>query len=267
MHRSGTGLLARKLHECGVFMGARRNAHEEASFFLRRNQRLFHLAHAHWDHPEPFRFLLESPEFRSQVVASLRTQVRSFKIVSYLGMKRFLGLGGLTCVAHSWGWKDPRNTYTLPIWLDVFPEARVIHICRNGIDVAYSLRKREQRRAHQLNDPLFSCRCSSLEGAFGLWVDYEQMSMAVTRNLPGNRVLHLRFEDFVTAPKDHLQRIARFLGVSFDLARIGQAVRNIRPEAAFAFLKDEELQRFYEEKRVHPLMLQCAYDACSQVTV
>ena len=265
MHRSGTSLLAGKLHACGVFMGARRNAHEEAYFFLHKNQRIFHLAHAHWDHPEPVQLLLGCPEFRSQVVTSLREAVRSLKVVSYLGMTRYLRFGGFRRLAHLWGWKDPRNTYTLPLWLDVFPDTKVIHICRNGVDVADSLRKREQQRPQQWNDPLFSCRCSSLEGAFGLWVEYEHMNMTVTDNLPENRALHLRYEDFVTTPNDHLQRIAQFLGVSFGLGRIDRAVRDIRPESAYAFLRNAELRAFYEEKRLHPMMSQLAYDTCSPI--
>lgn len=265
MHRSGTSLLARELRECGVFMGASRNAHEEAYFFLHKNQRIFRLAHAHWDHPEPVRFLLECPELRSQVVTSLRREVRSFKVVSYVGVTAYLRCGGLTRLDHAWGWKDPRTTYTLPIWLDVFPDTKVVHICRNGVAVADSLRKREQQRPKQLNDPLFSCRCSSLEGAFGLWAEYEHLSMTVTRELPEDRVLHLRYEDFVTTPKDHLRRIAQFLGVSFSLGRIDRAVRDIRPESAYTFLRNVELRAFYEEKRAHPLMSQFAYDTYSLI--
>jgi len=246
-------------------MGARRNAHEEAYFFLHRNQRIFRLAHAHWDHPEPVQLLLECPELRSQVITSLRKAVRSFKVVSYLGMTGYLRFGGFMRLDRPWGWKDPRNTYTLPLWLDVFPDTKVIHIYRNGVDVADSLRKREQQRPQQLNDPLFSCRCSSLEGAFGLWVEYEQTSMAVTANLPETHTLHLRYEDFVTTPKDHLQRIAQFLGVSFSCGRVDRAVQDIRPQAASAFLRNAELCAFYEEKRLHPLMSQFAYATCSPI--
>ncbi len=31
----------------------------------------------------------------------------------------------------AWGWKDPRNTFTLPMWLSIFPKARVLHVLRN----------------------------------------------------------------------------------------------------------------------------------------
>ncbi|MBW1793701.1 MAG: sulfotransferase [Deltaproteobacteria bacterium] len=41
-----------------------------------------------------------------------------------------------------WGWKDPRTTLTLPLWLKLFPKARIIHVIRNGIDSALSLWRR-----------------------------------------------------------------------------------------------------------------------------
>ncbi len=44
----------------------------------------------------------------------------------------------------SWGWKDPRNTFTLPMWLKVFPNAKVIHVLRDKESVARSLMKRNQ---------------------------------------------------------------------------------------------------------------------------
>jgi hypothetical protein len=75
MHRSGTSLLASILQQCGVFMGARKNAHGEAYFFLHRNQRIFRISHAHWDQPEPVRFLVDYPGARSQMIESLRAEV------------------------------------------------------------------------------------------------------------------------------------------------------------------------------------------------
>ena len=68
MHRSGTGMLARALHECGVFMGRERSSHDEALFFLRINQRIFRLAHADWDNPGAVRYLLNCQEVRAELV-------------------------------------------------------------------------------------------------------------------------------------------------------------------------------------------------------
>jgi hypothetical protein len=261
MHRSGTSLLARMLHECGVFMGAKRNGHGEAFFFLKRNRQIFHLAHADWDNPEPVRYLLDCQEIRAELTASLRADMTSFKTIEYLGLTKYSKFRGLMSIVHPWGWKDPQNSYTLPIWLDIFDAAKVIRIYRNGVDVVYSLWKREQKRPNRLANPLLSCRCMSLEEAFALWAEYEYMNLSVTENLPDDRVLHLKYENLLANPLDHLDRIVRFLQISFDPMTRDRLVRDIHPDRAYAFLRNEELMRFYEKNRNHPLMERFGYQS------
>jgi len=41
-----------------------------------------------------------------------------------------------------WGWKDPRNSLTLPFWEDLLPGLKTLIIVRNPLEVAYSMRKR-----------------------------------------------------------------------------------------------------------------------------
>ena len=60
-------------------------------------------------------------------------------IAGFLGWKRYLAYRSLERFDQPWGWKDPRNVFTLPLWLRVFPEAKIIYIVRNGVDVAASL--------------------------------------------------------------------------------------------------------------------------------
>lgn len=33
-----------------------------------------------------------------------------------------------------WGWKDPKNSFTIDLWKEIFPNAKVLHIYRNPID-------------------------------------------------------------------------------------------------------------------------------------
>jgi hypothetical protein len=44
--------------------------------------------------------------------------------------------------AQIWGWKDPRNTLTLPFWQDLPPGLKTLIIVRNPLEVAYSMRER-----------------------------------------------------------------------------------------------------------------------------
>ena len=43
------------------------------------------------------------------------------------------------------GWKDPRNTFTLDLWLKLFPNAKIINIMRHPLDVSQSLLVRQNK--------------------------------------------------------------------------------------------------------------------------
>src|SRR5437588_10747532 len=44
--------------------------------------------------------------------------------------------------ANVWGWKDPRNSLTLPFWQDLLPGLRTLIVVRNPLEVAHSMRER-----------------------------------------------------------------------------------------------------------------------------
>ena len=41
-----------------------------------------------------------------------------------------------------WGWKDPRNTFTLPFWLDLMPDLKIVVCLRHPLEVHRSLQVR-----------------------------------------------------------------------------------------------------------------------------
>jgi hypothetical protein len=235
-------------------MGVNRSSHEEAIFFLRHNQKIFQVAHANWDVPKPIEYLLACTDIRRCLVESLLDEISSLKIINYLGFRRFLRFGGLKGINHSWGWKDPRNLYTLPLWLDIFVDAKVIYIRRNGIDVASSLWKREKERRNKLDNPLVSCRCRTLEGAFELWAEYEDKGLQHIAEFSPHRILVIRYEDFLSDSVTYLKRISQFINVQFSPARIRGIVDGIDPDRAYAFIEDDESRAFYNKKREHRLM-------------
>jgi len=108
-----------------------------------------------------------------------------------------------------WGWKDPRNTLTLRLWLDLFPEARVIHVIRSGIDVALSLHRRAAQRG--VGTP----ECSDPAYCFQLWERYAQEGCA-WRTLPESRYLEVYYEELLREPRAQLLEMLRFVGSSPD---------------------------------------------------
>lgn len=266
MHRSGTTVLSQVLDRLGLFSGCYKSVQNEAAFFRRLNVWIFLQCGATWENPEPVRRLWERAAVRSATEEYVRFVLRSPRIVSYLGARKYLRYRSLFRVRQPWSWKDPRNTFTLPLWLDVFPDARVIHILRNGIDVAESLRVRTSRvlanrRAKLPTRSLrtllrrlswrqagsFSTlRCSSLTGGFSLWEEYCDEATGHVNRL-GERARQLRYEDLLDKPADHIASLAEFCGLKVSHAEVLDASRILRPERAYAYKRQEALTSFANE--------------------
>ena len=46
-----------------------------------------------------------------------------------------------------WGWKDPRNCLTLPFWLDLLPDLKVVFCLRNPLEIVWSLSRGGETRS------------------------------------------------------------------------------------------------------------------------
>lgn len=263
MHRSGTSLLTRALQDAGLFMGLGATRNEEARFTNALNAWVFREASATWDRPESIDQLLADDELRPWVLDYLGGVVGGPASIRFLGPRRWLRDRGLDRVAEPWGWKDPRNTFTLPLWLELFPGARVLHIVRHGVDVAASLRTRRaralasnvmryrRRRRLYLASPLApkrrgfgpQVRCGTLEGGFSLWESYVTRAREHVDRC-GNRALEIDYESLLTDPEGQLRRALDFCGLDLDDARITAAAGGMDPARAHAWRGDPELREF-----------------------
>lgn len=190
MHRSGTSMLARVLHRAGIHMGAHRDHNFEAMHFLSINQRAMWASGADWDRPvvpDEANF----DQWSARELYAIHFQIRNRAQYIFCRMT--------DC---SWGWKDPRNTFTLPHWLKVFPKARVVHLVRHGWDVALSLSRRNQVPGEvyssMLDDPL---------NGFRLWNVYITQAMKYTNC----QILHIRYEDLLEFDINTISRLEHFL--------------------------------------------------------
>lgn len=267
MHRSGTSVVARALAELGLDLGAHAdrlrpwrpqrtqreyNQNKEAALFLQLNRWAFRLAGAAWDRPLPVRDLAAYPEARALVTEHFRFVLRSPRAISFLGLRDYLRYRTPARLDRPWGWKDPRTTFALPLWLDLFPDARVLHVERDARDVAASLQARHRqlldaRTARRLrlrfdgafrdsakNMELFDgIRAARLDGALAL---HEEYVAEARRHVAaaGARGATVAFEALVAAPEAELARMARFCGLapSADaLARVAAHLEKSRSRA------------------------------------
>ena len=259
MHRSGTTLVARALSTMGLFAGADCNVHHESAFFHELNKEIFRAGHAEWDYPLALLPVLDDTALCDALEAMLTERCASAATRGYLGWWRWLRARSLAGSTQPWGWKDPRNTCTLPLWLRIFPEARVVNVYRNGVDVAASLVERERKRRGRIHNAARSSRCLDPHRAFELWAEYVEISLRVTEPLPPRRVRDIRYEALVEKPEETLRQLADFAGVAAAPAALKEAAEGVERSRALAFRRDPERLAFYREKAGHPLMQRLEY--------
>ena len=255
MHRSGTSLLANLLHESGVFMGHDINSHFESTDYLKVNQYLLKMAHAFWDSPNNFNYLLNNKSRTTSLIEEVKNRVysRDFQL-SYNGWKRYF----LNNKNEKWGWKEPRTSITFPIWKEVYPNAKYIIVYRNGIDVASSLKYREQKRQNLINKIYYSNRCLDINQAFNLWEEYNGFIRQNMSNIDESNIYELKYEELLANPSSQLQNILNGF-LSLNVKKRAKKIETIRSDNAYKFLNDLDLKNLYLEKKKNKMMVELGY--------
>jgi hypothetical protein len=222
MHRSGTSLTVRLLADVGVHMGHRLSRDAEDVFFQKLNRRIYKAVGVRWGYVGPLIEAMDDPQFVERQTAQMRRGLFASKhlgapeprIVDFFGapLWRVVQQGELVW----WGWKDPRTTLTFPIWLRIFPRARVVHIVRNGIDVAISTHRRSHKQQRKFRNRVLRfdyCPVTlDFEYCFRLWEQHISFVQEHQLLIPDGQFLEIRYEDLLAAPVEQLRRITSFIG-------------------------------------------------------
>lgn len=263
MHRSGTSMLTRALDQLGLFVGARTESHHESVFFLNLNRWLFKQAAGRWDQPEAFEYLLEDEQAVRRCAEYLTDLCESPKFAEYLGLGNYLKSVAGARPPQPWGWKDPRNTITFPVWSKVFPQAKLVYIERHGVDVAASLYRRNEsssskwRSLHDvlhgsMLEPAFwmghlgvnvSQRCSTLKGCFDLWNYYVSVGRKLLDEYE-SRSLGLKFETLLEEPDRVLGNLVDFCELTPSATTLEAIASGFDASRVLAYRNDEELRQF-----------------------
>ena len=219
MSRSGTSLTAKLLNLTGVYLGpseelldenlsqlsgedekvrakvARANpgGHWEHYRLMRLNERILELLGGSWRDPPPMPPGWES----SAKVTALREEALEIIGESFGGKPL-------------WGWKDPRNSLTLPFWQALLPRMRYVICVRDPAEVAASLQRRD-----------------GIAPGDGVrqWIRYLAAALV---NTAGRPRLLVRYEDYFEDPTAAVSRLARFIGR--EEALDGPAARRVLTE-------------------------------------
>ena len=104
----------------------------------------------------------------------------------------------------------------------LLPEARFIHVVREGRDVAASLLERDWRDS---NGHRFAHTVRP-DAALKYWSDLTGIGLKAEAAL-GPRIIRVRYEDLVTRPKAALTSLTRFLGLAWEPAMLHLASRDM----------------------------------------
>jgi len=207
-HRSGTSMVTRLLHRCGLYLGLERDLMPPAAdnpdgfwehlCFVRLNDEILNTAGAAWDLPPR-----NNQDFNGEL---LQTQ----RIKAELLIDDFVD-------QPIWGWKDPRNSLTLPFWQKLLPGLKTVVILRHPLEVAYSMHKRNG---------------TSYALGLRLWEIYNRRLLTHNKS---NQFLFTHYSTFFDDPSTELRRIASFVGLedSESLAAAVALVKVDRRHTAF----------------------------------
>jgi len=275
MHRSGTTMLAQMLRKCGLFIGADLESNQESKFFININEWILNHAGGSWLNPQPIENMLKCDPVKKYVSGYVGNKLASLASCRYWGRPRLKA--EFSSSQQKWGWKDPRNTFTACYWANQFPGAKIIHIYRNGIDAADSLRRRELRRIEvatsrhekKLKSKIISLRARALgittshlsvdiEGAFNLWEKYISHAFFVTENIECSSMT-IRYEDLLRQPAVKLACIAEFCELEVSQKLIGSAIESIDVSRGYSYKKNKALIPFYQKNRENEWLRKLEY--------
>jgi hypothetical protein len=191
-HGAGSTSFARMLSRSGIFLGNDCYSHGESNFFLRHNEALLQQKNSAWYAP------VETNEIPAwSEAAFVRHYLRAFR--NPVALRIYLSA--------NWGWKDPRNTFTLDSWIRLFPQAGIVHVKRNGDAVAAFLFKRDAN--FQKTIPGFVSRIQSLQQAYELWRRYYDMAEKHVSRYAGQSI-SLSFDLLQQKNEEEWQRAEAF---------------------------------------------------------
>jgi len=104
-----------------------------------------------------------------------------------------------------WGDKTPRYMRAMPRIARALPEARFIHLIRDGRDVALS------QRARVIDDAIVPMSAMGER-----WSRRIEAAREGAADIPAGSYMELRYEDLVAEPEPYLRRVCAFIDLDFD---------------------------------------------------
>jgi len=252
---SGSRLLASLVEASGCFMGNDRNESQDGLHVF-----------------ELVQYVVEKyyPDFSRLWHGEGREDTALARLAVSVFRDHLAGFHG-----RSWGWKLCETTYILPLVDRLFPQARYLHLVRDGRDVAFSnhrppdspfwqkiyadavrLRRwrglwygRMARLGYALDPVLYNAQH---------WVN----SVSVGRHfgaMLGHRCLEVRYEDLCLDFEPQARRILDFIEAPAAQAAIDAVSPTVRRDAVGKYRNRSRLQVWRVQRYAKPLLIALGY--------
>lgn len=211
---SGTRIAGELMRDAGVYLGPELNRASDSRAMTR-----FLRLHS-------VRYLLESGWLQPDSGADRRPEAPSEELAGELSsaMER---LRAETPPAQiPWGWKNPPTIYVLPLIDAVAPGCVVVHMIRDGRDMAYSS---NQNQLAVYGDALIPELAGEPEPvrSTALWSRVNLGARAFGERFMGGRYLVVRYEDLCADPRAEAAGLLRHLGIEAGEDLLDRAVARI----------------------------------------
>jgi len=254
IHRSGTSLLTRIIEDNSVFFGDNKDINNESLFFQNINKWIMSTNSSTWDNPNSFIDTIDKESF-DMLTNKIKILLNSRSNFRYFGNKYFFKKRNFFNMSSPWGWKDPRNIFTLPFWITLFPSSKVIIVKRHPYDVSISLINRNIKLKNKdskniyKNIPYFlipffnlanfsnlaSLNIENLEDAMALYDIYYTEIGKILDKYKENIYL-LKYEDIILNPESTLIDLFNFCNLDSSSIKLPEVINKDR---LYAYKKEK----------------------------
>ena len=265
IHRSGTTLLSKIFENNKVFFGTKKDLNNEALFFQNLNKWLLSCYGISWENPKYIDFEIDENRF-NMILYKLENILKSRLNFRYLGLKSLIINKNLLEIDFDWGWKDPRNIFSLPFWLKLFPKSKVLILIRHPFDVVNSLITRNKYLLEsdiKLQDKIsnymlipflnvsnfsnLSSNISDFDIGMSIYDHYFNQLVLMSEKYNSN-IQIIKYEDLVLKKEDVVLKLFDFCNISLN-DKTKTFIETIRTDRLYNFkLNKKNIYKQYSEK-------------------
>lgn len=221
---SGTRVVARIARRAGLFIGTNLNPAEDSLEIAEYYDR--------WINP----YLWHRQDWGPDVEPEMRGELGPL-----LERHRAPAEGG------RWGWKEPRSIFLVSFLARSLPGLRLVHVVRDGRDVAFSKNQNQPRKHADAFLGSESAEPDEPPRAIELWNGVNLEAADTGEAELGERYLRIRFEDLCAEPEPVIARVLDFLELEGDAA---EHAKEVEPPPTLGRWRESDPELIRELERI-----------------